>query len=232
MKVVILILSFTFCCQFLNAQEIISNKKLYEEVAKKQFLELYTKEKKNIPHSSMTLVSKKYQLNDLKILSIPIFGWHQKTYQCGDNIDLLIDFKQDAFFQKVLIVSEKNNLRVREFEIWDSYEKEYQKKGSLFGPPPPVMSDSEKMEKNIHRYMLKNPDIFVFMIKDLHGYWAIINGEIVKLKWKLGKIKAINGREFVCNYGEEYINDIIMDSFRIGYKYLGCGNCKKYTKNR
>ena len=188
MKAVISILFFTLCCQFLTAQEVISDKKLYEEVAKKQFLELYTKEK-NILHSSMTLVSKKYQLNDLKILSIPIFGWHQKTYQCGDNI-LLIDFKQDAFFQKVLIVSEKKNLRVREFEIWDSYEKEYQKKGSLFGPPPPVMSDSEKMEKNIHRYMLKNPDIFVFMIKDLHGYWAIINGENREIKVEIRQDKS------------------------------------------
>ena len=54
----------------------------------------------------------------------------------------------------------------------------------------------------------------------------------MKLKLKLGKIKAINGQEFVCNYGEEYINNIITDSFRTGYKYLGCGNCKEIHKKQ
>lgn len=223
-----IILLFTLCVQFLTAQEIIFDKKLYEEVAQKQFLELYTNE--NYPRYSIDL-AKKYQLNDLKIVSIPIFGWHQKTYQCGDNIDSLIDIKQDALFQKVLIVLEKKNLRVEEFEIWDSYKKEYRKQDSLLGPPPPVMLDTEKMEKNIHRYILKNPDIFVFMIKDLHGYWAIIDGKIVKLRWRFG-IKTIDGRKYVSFYGEEYINDIISYSFRIGYKYRGCRNYYKKSKTQ
>lgn len=91
----------------------------------------------------------------------------------------------------------------------------------------PVMSDSKKIEKVIHKYILANPNVFVFMIKGLQGYWAVIEGVLVKLVSKGCKIKGEPSSEFISKqYGEEFINDAITDSFRIGYKYLGCSDCK------
>ena len=67
----------------------------------------------------------------------------------------------------------------------------------------------------------------------MHGYWAVIEGELVKLVFKGCKIKGEPSSEFVCKqYGQEFINDAITDSFRIGYRYLGCPDCKNKQVNK
>ena len=89
------------------------------------------------------------------------------------------------------------------------------------------MADNEKMEKKIYKYCCEHPDVFVFMIRGLHGYWAVIDGELVKLVVKGREIIGKPGSEFVCkNYGEQFINDAIADSFKTSYRYAVCPDCE------
>lgn len=226
------------CSNFLMAQheEVYLNcdKWGYKHIAKERFIDLYSKEKSNnIPVFSTTLLSDKYGVEELDFISVPILRWNQGIYKCGDDLEPLINFKEDFLFQKVFIVTKKNNLRVGTFEIFDSFHKENQKKDSLNNVlfplhGRPVMSDSKEIEGDIHKYILDNPNVFVFMIKGLHGYWAVIEGKIVKLLYKRHKIKKESISKYACErYGQEFINDAITDSFRIGYKYLSCSDCKK-----
>ncbi len=132
----------------------------------------------------------------------------------------------------MLIVKKEGNIRVGKFDIFDSYNEENRRKDSinnlefsLHGRP--VQSDTKKVDKNLHKYIKENPEVFVFMIKGLHGYWAVIDGEIVKLISGMCGIKGKNGSYFICeNYGQAFINDIINDSFRTGYEYIGCSGCE------
>lgn len=216
----------------------------YKNVAQERLESLYKQEKNGkIPFiapaetnkiyvSPSMFLSSRYMLDQLKIISIPILGWNQQPYKCGDNLESLIAFKQDFLFQKIFVITKENNLKVGEFEIVDSYDEENRKKDSINNVEyslhgMPVMPDSERIEKKIHKYCLENPNVFVFMIRGLHGYWAVIDGELVKLVLKGRKIIGESGSEFVCkNYGEQFINDAITDSFRTGYGYPVCPDCE------
>jgi len=237
MKATVLNLILIVCSNLLMAQQdkIYFNydKYGYKHVAKERFVNLYSKEKSsNVPVFSTTLLSNKYKVEELDFISIPILGWNQQSYKCGDNLEPLIAFKQDFLFQMVFVVTKEDNLKVGAFEIFDSYNEENRKKDSINNVQfslhgRPVMSDNKKIEKEIHTYILENPNVFVFMIRGLHGYWAVIEGELVKLVFKGCKITGEPSSEFVCKqYGQEFINDAITDSFRTGYRYLGCPDCK------
>lgn len=237
MKETVLNLILIVCSNLLMAQQdkIYFNydKYGYKDVAKKRFMNLSSKEKSsNVPIFSKNLLSNKYKVEELDFISIPILGWNQQSYKCEDNLEPLIAFKQDFLFQMVFVVIKEDNLKVGVFEIFDSYNEENRKKDSINNVQfslhgRPVMLDSKVIEKKIHKYVLENPTTFVFMIKGLHGYWAVIDGELEKLVFKGCKIKGKPGSEFVCKqYGQEFINDVITDSFRIGYRYLGCPDCK------
>lgn len=237
MKATVLNLILIVCSNLLMAQQdkIYFNydKHGYKDVAKERFMNLYSKEKSsNVPVFSTTLLSNKYKVEELDFISIPILGWSQQSYKCGDNLEPLIAFKQDFLFQMVFVVTKEDNLKVGAFEIFDSYNEENRKKDSINNVQfslhgRPVMSDNKKIEKEIHKYILENPNVFVFMIRGLHGYWAVIEGELVKLVFKGCKITGEPSSEFVCKqYGQEFINDAITDSFRTGYRYLGCPDCK------
>ncbi len=237
MKAIVLNLILIACCNLLMAQQnkihFYYDKSEYKCVAKKRFMNLYSKEKNStVPIFSTILLSNKYKVEELDFISIPILGWNQQSYKCGDDLEPLIAFKQDCLLQKVFIVTKENNLKVGTFEILDSYNEENRKKDSINKVPfslhgRPVMSDKKKIEKKIYKYILKNPNVFVFMIRNLHGYWAVIEGEIVKLVFKGCKITGEPGSKFVCKqYGQEFINDAITNSFRTGYRYLRCPDCQ------
>lgn len=205
----------------------------YKEVAKERFMNLYSKEKSaKVPVFSTTMISDKFQEEELELISIPILGWYHQSYSCGDNLESLVAFKQDFLFQKVFIVTKEDHMKVGAFEIFDSYYDENRRKDSinhvenpLHGIP--VMSDNKKIEKKICKFCWENPNVFVFMIRGLHGYWGVIDGELVKLVLKGRRIIGESGSEFVCrNYGEQYINDAIADCFKIGYGYAVCPDCK------
>ncbi|WP_211089554.1 hypothetical protein [Flavobacterium supellecticarium] len=205
----------------------------YKYVAKERFMNLNSKEKNSItPVFSTTLLSNKYKVEELDFISIPVLGWNQQSYKCGDNLEPLIAFKLNFLFQMVFVVTKEDNLKVGAFEVFDSYNEENRKKDSINNVPfslhgRPVMSDNKKIEKEIHKYILENPNVFVFMIRGLHGYWAVIEGELVKLIFKGCKITGEQSSKFVCKqYGQEFINDAITDSFRTGYRYLSCPDCK------
>lgn len=237
MRFIIIILIGFLCNNIVIAQRdtitFFYNKAKYNEIAGQHLIKLYNEESgNNIPIFSDILLSDKYAMEDLKIISIPIFYLKKKSYKCGDNIETLIFFNQDFLFQEVLIIAKDRDIKVGAIEIFDSYNKINQIKDSinnlsfaLHGRP--VYSDTKKVEKKLYKYMKKKPNVFVFMIKDLHGYWGVINGEIVKLVNDVFRLKGKNGSYFICeNYGQEYINDIINDKFRIGYKYRNCSNCE------
>ena len=227
------------CCNFLlmMAQQdeiyFYYDKYGYKEVAQERFMNLYSTEKRNKVHVfSTTMISNKYKEEELELISIPILGWYHQSYSCGDNLESLVAFKNDFLFQKVFIVTKKDHKEVGSIEIFDSYDEENRRKDSinhvehpLHGRP--IMQDIEKIEKRICKFCWENPNVFVFMIRGLPGYWGIIDGELVKLVLKGRKIIGVPGSEFICkNYGEQFINDAITDCFRTGYGYVVCPDCK------
>lgn len=225
------------CSSLLMAQQdqiyFYYDKYGYKDVAQGRFMNLYSKEKSSkVLVSSTTMVLDKYKEEELELISIPILGWNQQPYTCGDNLESLIAFKQDFLFQKIFVITKENNLKVGEFEIFDSYDDENRRKDSINNVESsvhgrPVAADTEKMEKKIYKYCCENPNVFVFMIRGLHGYWAVIDGELVKLVLKGRRIIGESGSKFVCkNYGEQFINDAITDSFRTGYGYPVCPDCE------
>ncbi|MFZ5431613.1 MAG: hypothetical protein ACOZDD_15395 [Bacteroidota bacterium] len=155
MKATVLIL--IVCSNLLMAQQdkIYFNydKYGYKYVAKERFMNLYSKEKSsNVPVFSTTLLSNKYKVEELDFISIPILGWNQQSYKCGDNLEPLIAFKQDFLFQMVFVVTKEDNLKVGAFEIFDSYNEENRKKDSINNVQfslhgRPVMSDKKKNRK-------------------------------------------------------------------------------------
>lgn len=108
MKATVLNLLLIVCNNLLMAQqdEIHFNhdKYGYKDVAKERFISLYSKEKSsNIPVFSTILLSDRHKIEELDLISIPILGWNQRSYKCGDNFEPLIAFKHDFLFQMVLL---------------------------------------------------------------------------------------------------------------------------------
>ena len=205
----------------------------YKTAAQRRFVELYSQDADSLPSErSTSLLPNKFKTKDLVFISIPILGWKNLTYRCGDNIEPLIAFKQDFLFQEVIVVRREKGLRVKTFEIFDSFNEENRKKDSINNVQfslvgRPIMPDRDGIEKRIHKYCLENPNVFVFMLRGLDGYYAVIKGEFVKLVLRGGKIKGVPGSEFICkHYGQEFVNDAITDGLRTGYIYLGCSDCK------
>ena len=237
MKVTISSVILLFCSISLMAQqEKISftyDSFGYKKAAQRRFVELYSKEADSLlSKRSTSLLPNKFKTEDLVFISIPILGWKNLTYRCGDNLEPLMAFKQDFLFQEVIVVRREKGLRVKAFEIFDSFNEENRKKDSINNVQfslvgRPIMLDRDGIEKRIHKYCLENPNVFVFMLRGLHGYYAVIKGEFVKLVLRGGKIKGVPGSEFICkHYGQEFVNDAITDGLRTGYIYLGCSDCK------
>ena len=237
MKAFFVSLILMACSNLLMAQQdkiyFYYDKYGYKDVAQGRFMNLYSKEKSSkVPVFSTTMVSDKYKEEELDLISIPILEWNHQSYRCGENLESLVAFKQDFLFQKVFIETKEDHLKVGTFEIFDSYNEENRKKDSINNVKyslhgRPVMSDNEKMEKKIYKYCWENPNVFVFMIRGLHGYWGVIDGRLVKLVVKGRDIIGEAGSEFVCkNYGEQFINDAIADCFKTGYGYTVCPDCK------
>ena len=237
MKAIVLGLILMSCCHLAMAQQdkisFTYNRLGYKNVAQRRFMELYSKEAESkIPVFSRFMLSSIYKAQDLAFISIPVLGWNNQSYKCGDNLEPLIAFKQDFLFQEVIIVTKEKGLRVGAFDLFDSFNEEIRKKdsidnvqSSLLGKP--VMPDGEAIERRIHRYCLENPNVFVFMIRGLDGYYAVIEGALVKLVLKRGKIRGVPGSDFACkNYGQAFINDAITNSFKTGYEHLSCIDCK------
>ncbi len=243
MKAFLIIFNIFFSTNIVVAQRDTIHFQLekdkYKQVAQERLRTLYSrKDKQDAPIFTPIKTNKyasplmRHSLNQIETISIPILGWSRQSYKCGDNIETLITFKQDFLFQEVIIVTKDDNIKVGMFDIYDSYNEGNRKKDSvnnvqfsLHGRP--VMSDTDKVEKRLHKFIKKNPNAFVFMIRGLHGYWAVIEGKFVKLLSKRCKIRGEPGSEFICKqYGEEFVNDAITNNFRTGGVYTTCNDCK------
>ena len=212
------------------------DKKDYFEVAKNYLQKLYEQEKTSkIPVFASKPITDRYSLQDLNIISIPVFYLKNEIYACGDNLETSLSLIRDPFFQVVMLTAEDHS-KVGRIEIFDSfYEKNRLKdsidKVSILLHGRPVYFDSEKMEKNLISFINTNPNVLVFMIKGFNGYWAIKQGKICKLTNGTFGIRAENGSQYICqNYGQEYINDIIQDEFRTGRAYKKCLSCETFNK--
>jgi len=232
MKGLMLLLCFFFTCKNLVAQsDTVSfsiNLQQYDSISKIKLRDLYREEqtKLNDPLSSM-LISKRYALEDIKTVSIPIFALNEKakTYMCSDNPEQLISFKHDPYYQFVLILH--NRKIVRTMDITDTYVKRRDslhdsKYPKLYGTP--VFTGDDNILENIPEYMCQDHGALVFMIENLEGFWVIKNGRLIKLtSGLLKRVKEENASNMFCKYGEEYIRDIATTySFRIGYSYALC----------
>jgi len=211
------------------------NRKDYLEVAQKYLQKLYNQEKTTrTPVFGTVLVVDKYSSQDLEIISIPVFYLRNVLYKCGDNIETLLFFTQDPLFQEVLIIPKETNKAVGKIDVFESYYERYRKIDSINGLSLhgyPLGSDTKEVDKKLPKYIKENPNVFVFMIKGLHGYWAVMEGEIVKLTNNVCGLKGRIGSSFLCgNYGQEYINDIIKDEFRTGHAYEKCLSCDTINK--
>lgn len=208
---------------------VIFDKQAYLKVAKQRFFE----DPGECLYSSQT-ISDSAQLH---FISIPVYRWKQNQhYRCGDNIEPLIDFSQDVMFQKVFVLENngKNRMnKVGAFTVSDSYQEEARYQDSITGGPywvpraPFLPADGTKLDDKIHQYCIDNPDILVFIIYGMKGYWAVINGELRKLFYRFGRITGVSANKHVVYYyGEDYINHVMEDGLRICYPYYGCPEVK------
>ena len=181
---------------------------------------------KNIYKDSALIYLKKNNIIDINkedILSIPVLDLQGKKYKCGDMIEKLISLKKAPNFQ-MLIIKNKNEFQF--FQMFDSYYKLMNNISSIYDPP--IIFDSENIEKKLMDYQCKNPNNFIFIIQHFHGYWVMKEGKIFKIINSKWGIKEIDGDIFWCeNYGEELTNDITLNGgIKVGKKYLTCPNCK------
>lgn len=204
----------------------------YQEVAKKRFAESYPQMYYTGACASYPL-SDKYKMEEVQTISVPVFflNTHAKDYKCGDNLESLIEFKEDPYSQIVIIT--KKTRKIADLYVLDSYHNKTRIRDSMRGDPHigpnPIRPRDEKTDKWIAYYMKKNPDSFVFVIAELYGYWAIRNGRLYKLKG----LREDSANECFGYYGEEYIRDIAGEGMRIDHAYKTCcGDVKEITFNK
>ncbi len=143
-------------------------------------------------------------IEDATTKPIPIFKFSKeaKYYKCGDNIEYLIDFSYDT--SDFDFIFTKNGQRVLESKSEDYV----------------VLS--------IHKYIIDNPNAFVFCLNGIGGFWSINNGHLFKLVKScflfFCKIKEENANVyFTTNYGEDYLHDYVSPGGTyIGRRYSNC----------
>lgn len=193
----------------------------YVEKAEERFHTMYPR----LYTGKGELLESRYEPADLRLISVPILAFQERVYRCGDAIEPLVKVEEDALCQLVLITNDTNK-RVATFTISDSFSDLVEAQTGLPLNPRPVFSDTNIAERRIVRYIEKNPDSFVFMIRLLEGYWVMKDGKIFKLKRTLLGWELLDGSLVLCQYGEELINDLIKhNDFRTGYYYPSCTGC-------
>jgi hypothetical protein len=172
------------------------------------------------------LLSNKYNIDELQNIICSRFELkpQAKDYKCGDNMELLIEFKESPYFQTVIII--KNQKQVGGFNVLDSFNESNRIKDSIKGDNPfhlhstPILYDISKLKRRYLEYKIKI-QCFIFLIKGLHGFWVVKNGSLYKL---VGMKEEPANSYFTKQYGEEYIHDVSKDAFRTGYPYVSCKN--------
>ena len=212
----------------------------YQKIATEKFIHLMETENIDYGDPSVVIFNSvwvigerkmlKYRdLSEYSVLSIPYFWFNDnaKTYKSGDNLEYLINFKEDTSFQEVWVL--RKDEPVGSFYISYNNEEVLRMRDSTKNQnllmANPFIGRIDFVERNIGGYILENPDVFVFKLKDVAGYWAIKNGYLIRLVencvlW-FCTISEKNANIFLStNYSDELIRDLASDKMKIGYRYL------------
>ena len=166
---------------------------------------------------------------EYSVLSIPYFWFNDnaKTFKSGDNLEYIINFKEDPSFQEVWVLREDEP--VGDFYISYNNEEVIKMRDGTKNQnlllPNPFRGWNDYVDRNIASYILENPDIFVFKIKDIAGYWAIKDGYLIRLEencflWFCSISEKNANVYFTETYSDELIRDLATQySMYIGYHY-------------
>ena len=207
----------------------------YNQIAKSKLSEMY--EKTNNTTFEYTIATK-YKIDELRLLSIPVFWLNDKAkeYNCGDNLEYIINFKNDFEFQLVLLFKD-NDRYVGEFDV--TYpENEIKRMSDSLNLPLPFMPvlflfriGNDYITYNLIEYVEENPDVFIFVINWLPGLWAVKNNRLIALTETcyihflgLCKISECPASEYFSQtFGDEIIRHIAIEyGMRSGYRYKSC----------
>jgi hypothetical protein len=100
--------------------------------------------------------------------------------------------------------------------------------------PNPFRGRSDYVDRNIASYILEHPDIFVFKLKDIAGYWGIKEGYLTRLVencvlWFCSISEKNANVYFTETYSDELIRDLATQySMYIEYHYMTDG--KQYDE--
>lgn len=170
------------------------------------------------------------ELAEYSVLSIPYFWFNDnaKTYKSGDNLEYIINFKEDPSFQEVWVLREDEP--VGSFYISYKNEEVLRMRDSTKNQNllmmNPFMGWNDYVDRNIANFILENPDIFIFKLKDIAGYWAIKDGYLIRLEENcilcFCSILENNANVyFTETFSDELIRDLATQySMYIGYHYL------------
>lgn len=160
-----------------------------------------------------------------KILSIPVFKLSTnlaENYKCGDNIDKIIEFKENPYSQEFILIYEddeiyKDYINVK--SVFDSTASQ----GVLY------FRRHDYVENKIHKYIQDNPDAYVFIIRDFFGYWVIKDGHFYGLTSScflfFCSIEEVDGNSYAASsMGEEMIRDYAKGYSRLDFPYEPCGD--------
>jgi len=155
------------------------------------------------------------EIEYLDLRAIPILDWKTSDYKCSDNISLKLSDELNPNFQRILIYNKISN-NTACYELFDLMYS-----NRIFHP---VIKQKNEHLKQIFKYMDNNKDSQIFMIRGLRGYWAVnTSGQFVKLRWKKVRFCEIDANEEIqSSYGEDFINDLINNNYRIGFAYQPC----------
>jgi len=210
------------------------NMNCYNKVAKKELPERFEKDEIFFQYP----FGRTNSIDNLKFLSIPVFWLNDKAkeYKCGDNLEYIINFKNDFNFQLVLLFNE-NNRKVAQIDIIYPENEIKRISDSLSIPVKwlPVLflfkTGDDYVSGNLFEYVEENPNVFIFAINWLPGLWAVKNNRLIALTETcyihflgLCKISEYPASEyFTQHFSEEVIRDIAVEyGPRIGYQYESC----------
>lgn len=227
----LMLIQFVFICGSVMAKNadtvyVTLDIEKYNLVARQELVQRFsTKDSVRTGPMHSLVLSNRYNLGEFQILSIPVFGLNQRAtdYKCGDNVELLIDFKEDPYFQMVSVTEKRRD--IGGFIILDSFNESMRIKDSINGDniyhlhSNPIYYDNRKTEREIAKYKGKNAGAFVFMIKYIEGFWVIRQGNLYKL---VGTKERSANRYFIKHYGKDYVRDASSDELRTGYPYWSC----------
>ena len=225
-KIILVLLLFVDLYSQTDTLYVSINMNCYNKIAKKELPEMFEKDEIffQYPFGATD------KIDELKLLSIPVFWLNDKAkeYKCGDNLEYIINFKNDFNFQIVLLFNEFER-KVGKMDV--TYpENEIKRISDSLGLPLKVMPYLFLLRSG-YDYVAENPDVFIFAINQLSGLWAVKNNRLIALTETcylhfLGLCKISEcpaSKHFSQTFSDELIRDLAIEyGQRSGYRYKRC----------